>query len=58
MSTHKTFDPAAGTGALLLLPLPALSELTLRMADAAAELGDVAMTDAFWQLGVSLDHKE
>lgn len=58
MSTRKTFDPIAGTGALLMLPLPALSELSLRTADAAAEQGDNATADAFWQLGVSLDHKE
>jgi hypothetical protein len=49
-----TFDPRIGTGALLKAAL--LSELTFRVADAAAERGDDSMADAFWQMGAMVAH--
>jgi hypothetical protein len=38
------FDPKAGTGA-------ALAEFYFQCADAAAELGEDALADSFWQAG-------
>jgi hypothetical protein len=46
-----TFDPTVGTGTFLLIHPPLLSELTLRVADAAAERGEDNIADSFWQLG-------
>jgi len=49
-----TFDPTVGTGTFLLIHPPLLSELTLRVADNAAERGDDKTADAFWALGVQV----
>lgn len=51
-----SFDPSIGTGAALMVKPALLSELTLRVADSAAERGDVSMADAFWQMGVSVNN--
>ena len=50
----RTFDPTVGTGAFLNAAL--LAELSMRMSDAAAERGDDAMADSFWQLGAMMSH--
>lgn len=47
-----SFDPSIGTGAALMVKPALLAELTLRIADAAAERGDDSMADAFWGVGV------
>ena len=50
------FDPAVGNGAALAaLNRRAVVESTMQNADAAAERGDVAMADNFWQMGVMVD---
>lgn len=50
------FDPAIGNGAALVtLNRAAVVEATMQTADAAAERGDDAMADNFWQMGVMVD---
>ena len=49
-----TFDPTVGTGASLMVSPALLSEMTLRVADSAAEQGEDAIADAFWALGVQV----
>ena len=49
-----TFDPRVGTGATLLIHPAVLSELSLRVADRAAEQGEDNIADAFWALGVQV----
>ena len=55
MTTRK-FDPAAGTGALLLLP--ALVEVTFTTSDMLADANMPEMADAFWLTAAMLIHKE
>lgn len=43
------FDPIVGSGA-------ALAEFYFSMADAAAEIGEDALADAFWQAGAAAAH--
>jgi hypothetical protein len=48
------FDPRVGTGANLARMLAA--EVSFNTADIAADSGDDALADAFWQMGASLSH--
>ena len=43
-----TFDPSVGTGSFMSAAM--LTEMSLQSADLAAEAGDEALADAFWQL--------
>ena len=49
-----TFDPTVGTETFLLIHPIILSELSLRVADAAADKGEDNIADAFWALGVQV----
>jgi hypothetical protein len=51
-----TFDPSVGNGAtLIMLDRSLLSELSMRVSDASADRGNIAMADSFWQMGVMVN---